>query len=694
MDEPDSDDYDSDEMNEAFDLAWTGLKNGSLKCLNSDGTFRCPYSPGRKKQNYVYSELHQHAVGVGKGERGPVAAGNHRALQKYLEQDMAARAHPQAERVIHLQQEVPSRVDNDDKRVRPWMGILQNIDNRTRRPADQFRIGPGAADIKEHLRAFNPESVKVLYDYKGHLGMAVVGFRNTMDGFKDAEAFENSFCLKRRGRKDFEMNYPHALGEHLYGWMATEKDVDGWNKGSHKLLVEHLRANGDLKCLPEIVKELELTAQQQVQNLKKVVINKDDVLQVTHRENWSLTNKVDLVTAQREQAESEKLKLIENHKKELEGLQRAASLAAEEHERNMGAYRTQIENRMKELESKCSELGMLQIENEAEKARNFAERQETQKLLAWYKVQAKIQEEQQLKQIELIKKHKDESDKLENELQEQRKKLQAKHWRELENHRVTEQLEAEKAKKAEIIEANIEETEKEKEEYVKKIAELEEKLKDCEEDMDYNNDLVNQLTISHRQANSEVEDAKTLIIKLKVLEKYGTSDIGVKRLGQLNTEGWWEACGHKFPSKMRFCKWQSRVETLMADNTFNPIRVESDGKGGHKYSVNEDDKELTNIREKYGPLVANAVAAAMLELTTWNPSGRYIVSMPWDFKANQKATMSQLFDFFLKVIKNKEDEVKETQKKLKALEEAMALTKEKTKGPASGVSKGKKRPRP
>lgn len=61
---------------------------------------------------------------------------------------------------------------------------------------------------------------------------------------------------------------------------------------------------------------------------------------------------------------------------ELEGLQRAASLAAEEHERNMGAYRTQIENRMKELESKCSELGMLQIENEAEKARNFAERQE------------------------------------------------------------------------------------------------------------------------------------------------------------------------------------------------------------------------------------------------------------------------------------------------------------------------------
>lgn len=60
---------------------------------------------------------------------------------------------------------------------------------------------------------------------------------------------------------------------------------------------------------------------------------------------------------------------------ELEDLQRAASLAAEEHERNMRAHRSQISNRMVELESKSSELETLKLENEAEKARYHAEKQ-------------------------------------------------------------------------------------------------------------------------------------------------------------------------------------------------------------------------------------------------------------------------------------------------------------------------------
>lgn len=93
------------------------------------------------------------------------------------------------------------------------------------------------------------------------------------------------------------------------------QDFDGYYKGSHKLLIEHLKSNGDLKSLPEIVRELENTAQQQVKNLKEVVIKKEDVLKVTHEKNWTLTNKVEDVTAKREQAEREKLQLIEDHKK-------------------------------------------------------------------------------------------------------------------------------------------------------------------------------------------------------------------------------------------------------------------------------------------------------------------------------------------------------------------------------------------
>lgn len=81
--------------------------------------------------------------------------------------------------------------------------------------------------------------------------------------------------------------------------------------------------------------------------------------------------------------------------------------------------------------------------------------------------------------------------------------------------------------------------------------------------------------------------------------------------------------------------------------------------------VDEDDKTLTMLRTKYGPLVANAVGTAALEIETWNPSGRYIIPMPWDFKANKKATMSQIFDLVAKVLKGKVKELKEREQEIK-----------------------------
>jgi hypothetical protein len=155
MGDSDSEGYNSDEVNEAYEEAKVGLQDGTIACLNSDGTFRCPFSPGRKKQDYKYYEIFQHADGVGKGNRGPVTVGKHRALTAYLKKDMAERAQPQAERILHLQQDIPSRVDSEDKRVYPWMGILQNIDNHTRRAGDGFRTGAGAAAIKEKLKVLS-----------------------------------------------------------------------------------------------------------------------------------------------------------------------------------------------------------------------------------------------------------------------------------------------------------------------------------------------------------------------------------------------------------------------------------------------------------------------------------------------------------------------------------------------------------
>lgn len=160
MGDTDNDDYDTDEMNEAYEEAWAGLKDGTVVWKNSDGTFRCPYSPSRKKRDYKHNEIYQHAVGVAKGNRGPVMAGKHCALSEYL----AAMSQPQAQRISYWQQDIPLRVDSEDedKRVCPWMGILQNIDIQTDSLNENFRIGTWAAGIKEKLEVISISVLEVL----------------------------------------------------------------------------------------------------------------------------------------------------------------------------------------------------------------------------------------------------------------------------------------------------------------------------------------------------------------------------------------------------------------------------------------------------------------------------------------------------------------------------------------------------
>lgn len=205
---------------------------------------------------------------------------------------------------------------------------------------------------------------------------------------------------------------------------------------------------------------------------------------------------------------------------ELEDLQRAQSTAVEEHEKIMRTHRLQIA----ELAFKISKQ-----ENEVEKARHLEEKAEVttnfktwglpllresimscvcrslslglficrnmlwfhvqaQKILALVKEQLDLQEAQETKQVELIEKHKEER----VLLQEQCAKLQASLRRECGS-----KLEPER-------------------EAAKKIAELEERLNELEEDTDEKNDIINTLAMSHRQAADEVGDVKTAILNSDV----------------------------------------------------------------------------------------------------------------------------------------------------------------------------------
>lgn len=72
------------------DTSYEELKNRSHNVKTSDVTFICPYCP-RRKQDYLYRELLEHAYMVGRSsseKRSARERANHLALVKYLENDL------------------------------------------------------------------------------------------------------------------------------------------------------------------------------------------------------------------------------------------------------------------------------------------------------------------------------------------------------------------------------------------------------------------------------------------------------------------------------------------------------------------------------------------------------------------------------------------------------------------------------
>ncbi|XP_022637708.1 protein INVOLVED IN DE NOVO 2 isoform X2 [Vigna radiata var. radiata] len=79
------------------DKFYKELKKGNHIVQSSDETFSCPYCPKKRKQDYVYRELLDHASGVGQStsqKRNVREKATHLALMKYLKNDLMHMSDP------------------------------------------------------------------------------------------------------------------------------------------------------------------------------------------------------------------------------------------------------------------------------------------------------------------------------------------------------------------------------------------------------------------------------------------------------------------------------------------------------------------------------------------------------------------------------------------------------------------------
>ncbi|KAK1571673.1 hypothetical protein Q3G72_021093 [Acer saccharum] len=326
----DSDISDSD-MLEYEDKSYEKLKNGSCNVKNSDKTFSCPYCPVKRKQDYLYNEIFQHAYGVGmstSNKRSKKEKANHLALVKYLEIDLRSVGSPS--KPVKLGDSSLAGYSQSEKFVWPWRGILVNIP--TRWGDDGRSVGESCGSkLRDEfiMRGFNPKRVVPLWNYRGHSGTAIVEFNKDWPGLQNAMSFEKAFEADHHGKKDWYV--PNKEKSGLYAWVARPDDYN-----LNNIVGENLRKLWDCKTISEMMGEEAWKQHQLVSNLRNLIEVKNK-----HLEEMGKVQKLMEDKDKRLQEEIRKLQSINDKLKD-----------------DMNSQKKELEQQAKELEECKAQNGL------------------------------------------------------------------------------------------------------------------------------------------------------------------------------------------------------------------------------------------------------------------------------------------------------------------------------------------------
>ncbi|KAH9702106.1 protein involved in de novo 2 [Citrus sinensis] len=578
--EEDSDISES-EMLKYEDKSYKKLKSGNHSVKISDEAFTCPYCPKKRKQEYLYKDLLQHASGVGNStsnKRSAKEKANHLALAKYLEKDLRDAGSPSKP----VNEGDPlTGCSHDEKFVWPWTGIVVNIP--TRRAEDGRSVGESGSKLRDELirRGFNPTRVHPLWNFRGHSGCAVVEFHKDWPGLHNAMSFEKAYEADHHGKKDWYASNQEKSG--LYAWVARSDDYNLKN-----IIGDHLRKIGDLKTISEMMEEEARKQNLLVSNLTNMIEVKDKHLEEMKERFTETSNSV-------EKLMEEKDRLLQSYNEEIKKIQ----LSARDHFQRIFTdhekLKLQLESQKKELELRGEELEKRETQNENDR-----------KILA-EEIEKKADENVR----KLAEDQKKQKEDLHNRIIQLEKQLDAKQALALEIERLKGSL---NVMKHMGDDGDIEVLQK-METVLKDLREKEGELDDLE--------ALNQtLIIRERKSNDELQDArKELINALKELA--GRAHIGLKRMGELDNKPFLEVMNRKYneeEAEERASELCSLWEEYLKDPDWHPFKVIT-AEGKHKEIINEEDEKLKGLKKEMGEEVYIAVTTALVEINEYNPSG-------------------------------------------------------------------------
>ncbi|XP_029129696.1 protein INVOLVED IN DE NOVO 2 isoform X2 [Cajanus cajan] len=617
-------DVSESEINEYEDKAYEELKNGSQNVKTSDETFTCPYCPKKRKRDYLYRDLVQHASGVGQSssqKRKKRDKANHMALVKYLEKDLMTVDVPSKD--SKLAGESDPSVDSGEQFVWPWIGIVVNIP--TRWTEDGRCIGESGSRLRDEYRSrgFNPVRVNPLWNFRGFSGTALVEFNKDWLGLDNALAFERTYELDHHGKKHWFSNSEQKSG--LYAWVARADDY-----GMKNIYGEHLQKMGDIKTISELMEEEARKQDKLVSNLNNIIQVKNQHLKEIEVRCDETTNKINL-------AMMEKDKLIQAYNEEIKKIQSSAR----DHLKRIFIDHEKL--KMK-LESQKNELELQKIELEKRDAHNESERK---KLAEEIKENATKNSSVQMASLEQMKAGENVM-KLAEDQKRQKEQLHAKIIM------LKKQLDAKQELELEIQQLkgslNVFKHMKDDEdaEVLKKVDTLQKDLRDKEQSLEDLDELNQTLIIKERESNDELQEARQALVNgIKELPSHG--NIRLKRMGELDTRPFLQAMKKIYNEEAE--EKASELCSLWEEHLKNPdwhpfkvIMVE----GKEKEIIRDDDEKLNGLKNDLGEGAYKAVVQALLEINEHNPSGRYLTSVLWNYKEGRRATLKEGAQFLLK----------------------------------------------
>ncbi|XP_051116407.1 protein INVOLVED IN DE NOVO 2 [Andrographis paniculata] len=620
--------YDEMDVDKAYqelnvEKAYEKLKSGKLQVKLSEQAYRCPFCTTKKKKNFQFKDLLQHASSIGScksKKRTSQDKGNHLALAKFLENEIAVDAGPSQPSA-----EVDALADQDldEMFVWPWIGVVVNIPTDFK---DGRYVGESGSKLRDQLarRGFNPIRVRPLWNYQGHSGTAIVEFHKNWPGFNNAMSFEKAYEANHHGKSNWLAK--NGKKSDLYAWVARSDDYN-----STSILGEHLRKIGDLRTLSDIMEEEDRKTNKLVGNLTTVIEAKNTHLQEMENKFIETENSL-------RQLITEKDNLHQSYNEEIRKIHSSAQEHLKKISKDHERLKAQLEDQRKSLEARGQELSKRETLNESESKKLAEELEENAVKNVSLKAASEEQRKADEKVMKLAEEQKKEKEQLHKKIIDLEKDMDKKQALELEIEQLRGNLNVMKHMEDEGDN-----------EVLEKIDTL---LKALREKEGEHKDLLNlnlSLMVQERRTNEELQEArKEMINVLKELQTNGP--VGLRRMGELDSRPFHEAMKRKYTeaeADERASELVSLWEEYLRDPEWHPLKVVTFGEEAQRV-IDESDEKLRDLKENYGVEVYNAVTKALVEINEYNPSGSYVTTELWNERDDRRASLKEGVEVLLK----------------------------------------------